>query len=143
MDQNDTEALEDPSLVNDSDVLAGALKLFFRELQQPLIPYQTYMRLSDACTHPDREKRFALCKEALNKMPKSHFETLGLLCHHLLRITVHERQNQMSAANLGIVWGPSFTWPDEGTGTRALHLCTDVNRIVQYLIEESHKIFYQ
>lgn len=141
VDQEDADALEDLAVASDSDVLAGALKLFFRELQIPLVPYHIYLLLSEACTQQEPQKRFQMSVDALRKLHAAHHQTLYLLCQHLLRVTVHERQNQMSAANLGIVWGPSFTWPDEGSATRALHLCTDVNRVVQYLIEQSGKLF--
>ncbi|GLV38236.1 Cd GTPase activating protein-related [Carabus blaptoides fortunei] len=141
VDQEDEVALDDLTVASDSDVLVGALKLFFRELQTPLVPYPIYMSLSEACGIVEPDKRLAKAKESLKKLSEAHKQTLACLCAHLLRITVHEKQNQMSTANLAIVWGPSFTWPDENAGPKALHQCTDVNRVVQYLIEESPLLF--
>lgn len=43
IDKNNLKILDE--FKNDSDVLTGSLKLFFRELKEPLIPHKTYEEL--------------------------------------------------------------------------------------------------
>ncbi|KAK9892394.1 hypothetical protein WA026_019845 [Henosepilachna vigintioctopunctata] len=92
----------------DVDVLTGALKLFFRELKEPLIPLSTseeLLAISDK--RPEEINRILL------KLHKANYESLMCLLRHLLNIVQHKETNKMDIYNLTICWGPSLMFvPD-------------------------------
>ncbi len=54
MDHGNTAVLE---TVDDVHVLTGALKLFFRELKEPLIPWECVDRLIAVCNLPSKKAK--------------------------------------------------------------------------------------
>lgn len=134
------------SLEQDTDVLAGALKLFFRELRDPLLPYATYTKLLAAIENSHSRSEDVRLKTVRNVvrdeklMPPLHLKTLSLLSRHLLHVCSHEKHNQMTATSMAIVWGPSLTWPANADHD-ALLQCTHVNRVIEYIISHVKQLF--
>ena len=61
-------------------------------------------------TLPEEQVIPILCK-LISSLPKPNMRTCGLLMHHLRRVRDNEPINQMSATNLGIVFGPTLLRP--------------------------------
>ncbi|XP_045123637.1 rho GTPase-activating protein 12-like isoform X2 [Portunus trituberculatus] len=123
--------------------LSGALKLFFRELKEPLIPYEIYDDFIRATGSEYRRMNQQADKlmKAVNKLPVENRDTLKLLMQHLLRVSEYESENRMSLSNLAIVFGPCLMWPKV---TVSHDLMTDVmlhNRVVEGLLCDFDKIF--
>lgn len=136
VDQNDQKAIAEEQ---DSDVLAGALKLFFRELREPLIPYAAFVSLlEELAAHGGGAERVR--RRISKALSSAHQATLAALCRHLAHVCSYEQQNQMNAQSMAIVWGPSLTWPDDATQDAMLQ-CTRVNRLIEYLILNERAIF--
>ncbi|KAK3879952.1 hypothetical protein Pcinc_015516 [Petrolisthes cinctipes] len=123
--------------------LSGSLKLFFRELKEPLIPYDIYHDFIQATGSEFRRKHQQVEKlnKAVNKLPSENYDTLRVLLQHLLRVNEFEGENRMSLSNLAIVFGPCLLWPRE---TNSHDLMTDVmlhNRVIEGLLSDYAKIF--
>ncbi|XP_063868935.1 uncharacterized protein LOC135104997 isoform X3 [Scylla paramamosain] len=123
--------------------LSGALKLFFRELKEPLIPYENYDDFIRATGSEYRRMNQQADKlmKAVNKLPAENRDTLRVLVQHLLRVSEYESENRMSLSNLAIVFGPCLMWPKV---TLSHDLMTDVmlhNRVVEGLLCDFNKIF--
>ncbi|XP_044762693.1 uncharacterized protein LOC123319812 isoform X2 [Coccinella septempunctata] len=92
----------------DVDVLTGALKLFFRELKEPLIPINVSEELLSSADKSPRSIDLIV-----RKLPKANYETLICLLRHLLNIIEHKETNKMDIYNMTICWGPSLMFvPD-------------------------------
>ncbi|XP_045465532.1 uncharacterized protein LOC123674640 isoform X2 [Harmonia axyridis] len=92
----------------DVDVLTGALKLFFRELKEPLIPLNISEELLSSS-----DKSPGTVDFIIRKLPKANYETLICLLQHLLNIVEHKETNKMDIYNMTICWGPSLMFvPD-------------------------------
>ena len=50
-------------------------------------------------------------REVVVKLPRANFKTAAKLINHLKLIANNEEENQMSACNLGIVFGPTLLKP--------------------------------
>lgn len=87
----------------DVDVLTGALKLFFRELKEPLIPPNVSEQLLSMTDKTSKEMRSALLK-----LPRANLETLSCLLKHLVKVVEHKEENKMDIYNLSICWSPSL-----------------------------------
>ncbi|KAG5454418.1 Rho GTPase-activating protein 27 [Clonorchis sinensis] len=107
------------------DVLAGALKLFFRELKEPLFTFNAFSKIAAlfASNKPDSEM-VGLFRSILDSMPTPHFVTARVLFHHLTRVQEHAEQNQMHIHKLALVFGPSLLRSE--TDTESLAMLTNV-----------------
>ncbi|RZC40980.1 uncharacterized protein BDFB_005881 [Asbolus verrucosus] len=89
----------------DVDVLAGTLKLFFRELKEPLIPEKTYQELLSAINGE--------IDKIMDSLPEINKATLLYIIQHLLNVCRHKNENKMDIHNISICWGPSLImFPD-------------------------------
>ncbi|XP_078520167.1 beta-chimaerin isoform X1 [Lissotriton helveticus] len=125
----------------DINIIAGALKLYFRDLPIPVITYEAYPKLIEAAKLSDPDKRLEAVHEALTLLPPAHFETLRYLMIHLKKVTQHEKENLMSPENLGIVFGPTLMRPPEESTLATLSDMRYQKQLVQTLIENEDVLF--
>ncbi|XP_076036723.1 uncharacterized protein LOC143022420 isoform X2 [Oratosquilla oratoria] len=124
--------------------LTGALKLFFRELKEPLIPfvnYDTFIQATASAENRKSGKQAELLEKAVRCLPKQHHDTLRQLLRHLKRVSEYEKVNRMSIMNLAIVLGPCVLWPETTSGQ---DMMTDVmlhHRVVEGLLHDFSYIF--
>uniref|UniRef100_A0A671US64 Rho GTPase-activating protein 10 n=1 Tax=Sparus aurata TaxID=8175 RepID=A0A671US64_SPAAU len=76
----------------------------------------------------------------VHKLPERNRQVLGLLMKHLANVAAHSKQNLMTVANLGVVFGPTLMRPQEETVAAIMDLKFQ-NIVVEILIEHHEKIF--
>ncbi|KIH42183.1 RhoGAP domain protein [Ancylostoma duodenale] len=98
------------ALVNEEDVhvLTGALKLFFRELAEPVFPLSLTKDFLNAIKLQNPKQRFKRFDELLKMLPPENRETLKMLLRHLQRVAAHSDKNRMQTHNLAIMFGPTL-----------------------------------
>ena len=142
VDQGNLAILE---TVEDVHVLTGALKLFFRELKEPLIPWEIVERCLAANALTSKKQKSKALNEAVQAMPATHKSTLGFLLHHLLRVTELREFNRMQVPNLAIVFGPTLMWPPPTLmATTTQNLALDMmqqNIVVETLLNHAKTLF--
>lgn len=87
-------------------VLAGCLKLFFREMPEPLMTYELYDDFLWATTVTDQTERIQIIFNHISKLPKPNYDLLERLTFHLARVAQQESANRMNANSLAIVFAP-------------------------------------
>ncbi|KAH9424357.1 Unconventional myosin-IXb [Dermatophagoides pteronyssinus] len=87
-------------------VLAGCLKLFFREMPEPLMTYELYDDFLWATTVTDPIERNQIIFNHISKLPKPNYDLLERLTFHLARVARQESANRMNANSLAIVFAP-------------------------------------
>ncbi|CAB4373250.1 unnamed protein product [Rhizophagus irregularis] len=92
----------------DINIVAGALKRFFRDLPEPLMTFELYDEFIEANDLQDQDDKLYAIKDLLYRLPKPNFELLKRLIEHLERVTDYEETNHMYARNLAIVFGPNL-----------------------------------
>ncbi|KAI0226456.1 hypothetical protein L0F63_001815 [Massospora cicadina] len=98
----------------DTNVITGILKLYFRELVEPLIPYPAYEAILEAARISQYDDRLMRIKDILHEMLSDlSFSTLQFLIHHLAAICDYSDINKMDANNLAIVFGPTLARPQD------------------------------
>ncbi|KAI1721302.1 rhoGAP domain-containing protein [Ditylenchus destructor] len=70
---------------DDVHVLTGSLKLFFRELSEPIFPFNMNKEFMSAIREPNSKQRFKTIDELLTRLPTVNKETLKCLMCHLER----------------------------------------------------------
>nr|XP_020468366.1 beta-chimaerin-like isoform X3 [Monopterus albus] len=125
----------------DINIVAGALKLYLRDLPIPVITFDLYSKFIQAAKIPNPESRLEAIHEALLQLPPAHYETLRYLMAHLKRVTMFEKDNLMNAENLGIVFGPTLMQPPEQNALTTLNDMRQQKLVVQLMIEHEDVLF--
>ncbi|PKU34129.1 rho gtpase-activating protein 9 [Limosa lapponica baueri] len=84
VDREERLSLADPEW-SDVHVVTGALKLFFRELPEPLVPYRLFDPFIEAIKLPDPEEQVERVAELVQSLPPPNYATLRYLLAHLCR----------------------------------------------------------
>lgn len=127
--------------VDDVHVLTGALKLFFRELKEPLIPWDAVEKLLSAVNLPGKKGKVRGLRDVITKLPASNHSTLIFLLKHLEKVTSYKDVNRMAVANMAIVFGPTLMWPPAHLTTTNMALnMMQQNMIVEAMITNLNMI---
>ncbi|XP_047538630.1 rho GTPase-activating protein 27-like isoform X2 [Vanessa atalanta] len=138
IDQNNVSVITNNT---DIHVLTGSLKLFFRELKEPLIPCSMFDRILAACSIKPREAKIKEFRDIVSSLQPCNRDTLKFLLKHLLKVTQYSEHNRMHTANLAIVFGPTLLWaPAEQAHNIAID-CIQQNNVVETLLNEFKDIF--
>ncbi|XP_022109917.1 rho GTPase-activating protein 45-like isoform X2 [Acanthaster planci] len=107
-------------------LITSVLKLYLRQLPEPLLTFKHYSEFINVAKEfprsvlestEEEERLISKLKGIVTSLPEENFKTLGVLMHHLKRVSENEDYNQMSASNLGIVFGPTLLKPNDNTAS--------------------------
>ncbi|KAI9551394.1 hypothetical protein GHT06_021727 [Daphnia sinensis] len=99
--------VEDEAIRQDMHAVSSLLKMYFRELPNPLCTYQLYDQFVNAVQGPDN-LRVVRMREVVQQLPPPHFRTLEYLTRHLARVAENNASTGMTAKNVAIVWAPNL-----------------------------------
>jgi len=126
--------------VDDPSVIAGILKLFFRELPIPLLTYDLYDKFLCACADEPQEMVEKI-RPVLEQLPPANKEILRQLMGLCSQIVMQVEKNKMSASNLAIVLSPNLIHPrDENSILMKIDL-EKCNMLVLTMITHYEELF--
>uniref|UniRef100_A0A8C1PG71 Rho GTPase activating protein 12a n=1 Tax=Cyprinus carpio TaxID=7962 RepID=A0A8C1PG71_CYPCA len=131
--------LED-SKWEDIHVTTGALKMFFRELPEPLFPYAFFNNFISAIKMPDYRQKVQAVKDLIKQLPRPNHDTIQALFKHLKKVIQHVDENRMTTQSVAIVFGPTLLRPEVETANMAVHMVYQ-NQIVELILMEYETIF--
>ncbi|XP_003276051.1 rho GTPase-activating protein 12 isoform X4 [Nomascus leucogenys] len=123
----------------DIHVITGALKMFFRELPEPLFTFNRFNDFVNAIKQEPRQ-RVAAVKDLIRQLPKPNQDTMQILFRHLRRVIENGEKNRMTYQSIAIVFGPTLLKPEKETGNIAVHTVYQ-NQIVELILLELSSIF--
>ncbi|XP_065438962.1 rho GTPase-activating protein 12 isoform X16 [Chrysemys picta bellii] len=123
----------------DIHVITGALKMFFRELPEPLFTYNHFNDFVNAIKQEPRQRVHAV-KDLIKQLPKPNQDTMQILFRHLRRVVENGEKNRMTYQSVAIVFGPTLLKPEKETGNIAVHTVYQ-NQIVELILLELNSIF--
>uniref|UniRef100_A0A672UNP1 Rho GTPase activating protein 27 n=1 Tax=Strigops habroptila TaxID=2489341 RepID=A0A672UNP1_STRHB len=124
----------------DIHVVTGALKLFLRELPEPLIPFSHFEQFITAIKMQDPARRGRCIRELVSSLPPAHHDTMQVLFHHLCRVIEYKEENRMSVQSIAIVFGPTLLRPASEEGNMAMHMVFQ-NQVVEHILNQYSYIF--
>ncbi|XP_069761053.1 rho GTPase-activating protein 27-like isoform X2 [Narcine bancroftii] len=125
---------------DDVHVITGALKLFFRELPEPLFPFNYFNNFIHAIKLGDQAQRLVFMKELIGSLPAPNHDTMQVLFRHLCNVIDYRNQNRMSSQSMAIVFGPTLLKPETDTGNMAVHMVYQ-NQIVEFVLNHYQHLF--
>eukprot|EP01103_Thecamoeba_quadrilineata_P010113 TRINITY_DN2099_c0_g1_i1.p1 TRINITY_DN2099_c0_g1~~TRINITY_DN2099_c0_g1_i1.p1 ORF type:complete len:917 (+),score=169.45 TRINITY_DN2099_c0_g1_i1:82-2832(+) len=92
----------------DPHAISNVIKLWFRELPQPIIPWEMFSAFRRLNDDPESEDEILEeMRKHINLMPRHSKNVLQHIMHFFKEITKHEEENKMIPSNIGIVFGPN------------------------------------
>ncbi|XP_052456390.1 rho GTPase-activating protein 15 isoform X1 [Carassius gibelio] len=131
--------LDDPQW-EDIHVITGALKLFFRELPEPLVPYTLFHDVVETVKTSEQLEKVERLKLLVLSMPPPNQHTLRHMIGHLRRVMERSNSNRMTTQNIGIVFGPTLMRPENESGNMAINMVYQ-NQAVELLLSQYLQIF--
>uniref|UniRef100_A0A3P9B9N5 Rho GTPase activating protein 12b n=1 Tax=Maylandia zebra TaxID=106582 RepID=A0A3P9B9N5_9CICH len=124
----------------DIHVTTGALKMFFRELPEPLFTYSLFHDFVSGIKISDHKHRVQSIKELVRQLPKPNHDTMQALFKHLRKVIDYGEENRMTTQSVAIVFGPTLLRPETETLNMAVHMVYQ-NQIVELILLEYESIF--
>eukprot|EP00040_Diaphanoeca_grandis_P031790 m.190880 g.190880 ORF g.190880 m.190880 type:complete len:577 (-) comp32415_c5_seq3:413-2143(-) len=117
---------------DDVDDVCSLLKLYFRELPEPVFTNALFSEFIAATLEHTATNHSGLVK-CLAKLPQANFATIKFLFEHLSNVMKHKDKNSMSATNLATCFGPTLTTPTDNA--TALTNIRTQNQLIEILLE--------
>ncbi|XP_035026482.2 rho GTPase-activating protein 12 isoform X12 [Hippoglossus stenolepis] len=124
----------------DIHVTTGALKMYFRELPEPLFTYSFFHDFVNSIKMSDYKQRVHSIKDLVRQLPKPNHDTMQVLFKHLRTVIDHGEENRMTTQSVAIVFGPTLLRPETETWNMAVHMVYQ-NQIVELILLEYENIF--
>ncbi|KAF5894036.1 rho GTPase-activating protein 12-like isoform X1 [Clarias magur] len=124
----------------DIHVATGALKMFFRELPEPLFNYAYFNDFFSAIKITDYKQKVQAIKDLVKQLPQPHHDTMQELFKHLRKVIEHGEENRMTTQSVAIVFGPTLLRPE----IENIHMAVNMvyqNQIVELILHEYEAIF--
>ncbi|XP_053739583.1 rho GTPase-activating protein 12-like isoform X5 [Synchiropus splendidus] len=124
----------------DIHVTTGALKMYFRELPEPLFTYIFFHDFVSSIKIHDYKLRVQSIKDLIRQLPEPNHDTMQALFKHLRTVVDHGEENRMTYQSVAIVFGPTLLRPETETLNMAIHMVYQ-NQIVELILLEYENIF--
>jgi len=123
--------------ITDLNIASHLLKLYFRELPDPLLTHERYTAFVEAANN------VAKIAEICASLPREHLYTLQYLMKFLKKIAARSAENMMTSRNLAVVFGPTILSPSptSSAATAAAVQAEPVIQVCQTMIDSYDAIF--
>ncbi|XP_055757792.1 rho GTPase-activating protein 22-like isoform X1 [Salvelinus fontinalis] len=136
---------EKPLFGSNTDVhtVASLLKLYLRELPEPVVPFNKYTEfLSTAqLLAKDQEEGILELGRQLKSLPQVNYNLLSYICRFLDEVQSHSSQNKMSVQNLATVFGPNIFRPKMEDPQIMMEGSSQVQHLMTVLISEHCRLY--
>nr|XP_008123814.1 PREDICTED: rho GTPase-activating protein 25 [Anolis carolinensis] len=139
------DAGERPSFGQDTDVhtVASLLKLYLRELPEPVVPRSQYedFLLCGQILAANETKGGQLLVKQLGLLPRDNYNLLSYICRFLHEIDLCSATNKMSVENLATVFGVNLIRPKVEDPVTIMKGTPQIQRVVAALIRGHERFF--
>ncbi|XP_069826474.1 rho GTPase-activating protein 9 isoform X2 [Dendropsophus ebraccatus] len=125
----------------DIHVITGAMKMFLRELPEPIIPFSFFDEFIAAVQIPDVDEKVQILQELVRNLPEPNHDTLNYIICHLNRVREHCEMNRMTTQNIGIVFGPTLMRPEKEQFSNIAANMVYQNQVVENFLTHYEEIF--
>uniref|UniRef100_A0A8C3AWX9 Rho GTPase-activating protein 24 n=1 Tax=Cyclopterus lumpus TaxID=8103 RepID=A0A8C3AWX9_CYCLU len=127
----------------DVHTVASLLKLYLRELPEPVIPfskYEDFLSCAQLLAKEEEEGVQELGRQ-VNTLPLPNYNLLTYICKFLDEVQSYASENKMSVQNLATVFGPNILRPKMEDPVTIMEGTSLVQHLMTILIRE-HNRFY-
>ncbi|XP_028599488.2 rho GTPase-activating protein 24 isoform X4 [Podarcis muralis] len=136
---------EKPLFDRNTDVhtVASLLKLYLRELPEPVIPYAKYEDFLACAKLLSKEEETGLNElvKQVKSLPPVNFNLLKYICRFLDEVQSYSGVNKMSVQNLATVFGPNILRPKVEDPLTIMEGTVVVQQLMSMMISEHELLF--
>ncbi|XP_060103077.1 rho GTPase-activating protein 24 isoform X1 [Heteronotia binoei] len=136
---------EKPLFDRNTDVhtVASLLKLYLRELPEPVIPYAKYEDFLSCAKLLSKEEETGLNElvKQVKSLPAVNYNLLKYICRFLDEVQSYSGVNKMSVQNLATVFGPNILRPKVEDPLTIMEGTVVVQQLMSMLISEHELLF--
>jgi hypothetical protein len=121
--------------------VAGVLKQYFRELPEPLVPYEQYAQFITVSTLNRSEHSPTLIKNCISMLPPTNRYIMGKILNFSHEVQSHKSRNLMSSDNLATCIGPNFIRTPDGDLCKMIIDTPAIMSLFSLLIQEAPTYF--
>ncbi|XP_010002248.1 PREDICTED: rho GTPase-activating protein 25 [Chaetura pelagica] len=139
------DAGERPSFDRDTDVhtVASLLKLYLRELPEPVVPwmqYEDFLLCGQTLDADERKGHQELLKQ-LSLLPRDNYNLLSYICRFLHEIQLNSSVNKMSVDNLATVIGVNLIRPKIEDPAIIMRGTPQIQKVMTVMISDHANLF--
>ncbi|XP_033004341.1 rho GTPase-activating protein 22 isoform X2 [Lacerta agilis] len=143
--QDSFDCGEKPLFDSNTDVhtVASLLKLYLRELPEPVIPfarYEDFLSCGQLLSKDKGEGTQELARH-VRSLPQANYNLLKYICKFLDEVQSHSSHNKMSVQNLATVFGPNILRPQVEDPLAIMEGTSLVQHLMTALISEHGQLF--
>ncbi|XP_044034186.1 rho GTPase-activating protein 22 isoform X2 [Siniperca chuatsi] len=127
----------------DIHTVASLLKLYLRELPEPVIPFSKYEDFL-TCAQllaKDEEEGVQELGNQVSTLPLPNYNLLKYICKFLDEVQSHCTENKMSVQNLATVFGPNILRPKMEDPVTIMEGTSLVQHLMTILIREHNRLY--
>ncbi|XP_056616668.1 rho GTPase-activating protein 22 isoform X1 [Triplophysa dalaica] len=127
----------------DVHTVASLLKLYLRELPEPVIPFNKYEDFLTCAQLLVKDEEVGLNELVMqvNTLPQANYNLLKYICKFLDEVQSHSAENKMSAQNLATVFGPNILRPKLEDPVSMMEGTSQVQQLMTVLISEHERLY--
>ncbi|XP_053559356.1 rho GTPase-activating protein 24 isoform X1 [Bombina bombina] len=136
---------EKPSFDSNTDIhtVASLLKLYLRELPEPVIPFSKYEDFINCAKQLSKEEEAGVAEltKQVKSLPPVNYNLLKYICRFLDEVQSYAGVNKMSVQNLATVFGPNILRPKIEDPMTIMEGTVVVQQLMAVMISE-HEILF-
>ncbi|XP_072261552.1 rho GTPase-activating protein 24 isoform X4 [Pyxicephalus adspersus] len=136
---------EKPAFDSNTDVhtVASLLKLYLRELPEPVIPYSKFEDFLSCAKQLSKEEESGMAElvKQVKSLPPVNYNLLKYICRFLDEVQSYSGVNKMSVQNLATVFGPNILRPKVEDPLTIMEGTVVVQQLMAVMISE-HEILF-
>ncbi|XP_059179780.1 rho GTPase-activating protein 22 isoform X2 [Centropristis striata] len=136
---------EKPVFDSTTDVhtVASLLKLYIRELPEPIIPFSKYTQFLSCAQLLTKDKAMGIIElgKQVKSLPQVNYNLLTYICKFLDEVQSHSNENKMSVQNLATVFGPNILRPRVEDPVTMMEGSSQVQHLMTVLISEHTRLY--
>ncbi|XP_074526392.1 rho GTPase-activating protein 25 [Halichoeres trimaculatus] len=139
------DAGERPSFPSDTDVhtVASLLKLYLRELPEPVVPWTQYQDFLD-CTmllDTNNKEGWEKFEKQIALLPRMNYNLLSYVCRFLFEVQLHSKVNKMNVENLATVMGINLLKPQIEDPITVMKATPQIQKLMTVMIRQHETLF--
>ncbi|XP_037115913.1 rho GTPase-activating protein 25 isoform X1 [Syngnathus acus] len=143
--RNAFDAGERPSFPSDTDVhtVASLLKLYLRELPEPVVPWTQYQDFLDCISALDstNEEVTKKLEKQIALLPRLNYNLLSYVCRFLFEVQLNSKVNKMNVENLATVMGINLLKPQLEDPISVMEATPHIQKLMTVMIRQHETLF--
>uniref|UniRef100_A0A9J8AIR0 Rho GTPase activating protein 22 n=1 Tax=Cyprinus carpio carpio TaxID=630221 RepID=A0A9J8AIR0_CYPCA len=134
-----------PQFDSNTDVhtVASLLKLYLRELPEPVVPfckYEDFLTCAQLLAK-DEEEGIQELEKLVTTLPAANYNLLKYICKFLDEVQSHSSENKMGVQNLATVFGPNILRPNMEDPVAIMEGTSLVQHLMTLLISKHERLY--